>query len=99
DSETAWNSGGSSGGGLSVLVKEPSYQTKLANQALFQGKRGLPDVAFPADVNFLLYQSDDPTTIDISKWPHWNLIGGTSASAPCWAGLIAIADQMSAQAG
>lgn len=99
DSETAWNSGGATGGGLSALFGEPDYQKTLPDQTLLQGKRGLPDVAFPADVNFLLYQSDDPTTIDIAKWPHWNLIGGTSASSPCWAGLIAIADQMRTQAG
>ena len=97
--ETAWNNGGSSGGGLSILYGEPDYQKKVPDQTMLQGKRGVPDVAFPADVNYLLYESDDPTTIDISKWPHWNLIGGTSASSPSWAGLIAIADQMSEQAG
>lgn len=57
----------------------------------------MPDVAFPSDVNYLLYESNDPSTIDVSKWPHWNLIGGTSASSPCWAGIIAIADQISTQ--
>jgi len=99
-SEVTWNNGGASGGGLSVLYKEPSYQQKyISNQSMLQGKRGLPDVAFPADVNYLLYESNDPSTIDVSKWPHWNLIGGTSASSPCWAGILAIADQMSTQAG
>jgi subtilase family serine protease len=100
-SEVAWGNGnGASGGGLSILYKEPSYQQKnLANQSMLQGKRGIPDVAFPADVNYLLYESNDPTTIDVSRWPHWNLIGGTSASSPCWAGIIAIANQMSTQTG
>jgi subtilase family serine protease len=99
-SETTWNNnGGSTGGGLSALYGEPAYQKNVPDQGMFQGKRGLPDLAFPADVNYLLYETSDFGTIDVSKWPHWNLIGGTSASSPCWAGLIAIADQMSAQAG
>jgi subtilase family serine protease len=98
--ETAWNNnGGSTGGGLSVLYGEPNYQKNVPNQDMLQGKRGIPDVAFPADVNYELYETADPATIDVSKWPHWNLIGGTSASSPCWAGIIAIADQMSIQAG
>lgn len=99
DSETAWNDNGATGGGLSVLFGEPSYQKKAQNQSLFQGKRGLPDVAFPADINYLLYEKSDYGTVDPSKWAHWNLIGGTSASSPCWAGLIAIADQISVQSG
>jgi len=98
-SETAWNSGGSTGGGLSILYSEPNYQKKVSNQGLFQGHRGIPDVAFPADVNYLLYEQSDFGTVNVAKWPHWNLIGGTSASSPCWAGIIAIADQMSTQAG
>jgi subtilase family serine protease len=99
-SEVAWNdNGGASGGGLSILYGEPAYQKTGPDQSLLQGHRGLPDVSFPADVNYLLYEKDDPTTIDISRWPHWNLIGGTSASSPCWAGLIAIADQISVQNG
>jgi subtilase family serine protease len=98
-SETAWNNGGATGGGLSVLYGEPSYQKKVQDQSIFQGKRGMPDVAFPADVNYLLYEQSDYGPIDASKWAHWNLIGGTSASSPCWAGLIAIADQISVQSG
>jgi subtilase family serine protease len=97
--ETAWNNGGATGGGLSVLFGEPSYQKKVQNQSIFQGKRGLPDVAFPADINYLLYEQSDFGTIDPTKWAHWNLIGGTSASSPCWAGMIAIADQISIQSG
>lgn len=97
--ETVWNNGGSTGGGLSVLYSEPNYQKKVADQSLLQGHRGLPDVAFPADVNYLLYEPSDFGTVNVGKWPHWNLIGGTSASSPCWAGIIAIADQMSTQAG
>ncbi len=100
-SETTWdNSLGASGGGLSVLFGEPSYQKKyVSNQSMLDGKRGVPDVAFPADGNYLLYETSDYETIDVAKWPHWNLIGGTSAASPSWAGMIAIADQISASSG
>src|SRR5579871_6155444 len=29
-----------------------------------------------------------------SRWKHWDITGGTSIATPCWAGLIAIANQM-----
>jgi subtilase family serine protease len=100
--EVVWNdpaTGGATGGGISALYDEPAYQKTVPNQALFQGKRGIPDVAFPADVNYSLYVSLSPGIVDAAKYPHWVLIGGTSASSPCWAGIIAIADQMSVQMG
>jgi subtilase family serine protease len=74
-SEVAWNTTyGTSGGGVSVLYKEPGYQQKyVANQSMLQGRRGVPDVAFPADVNYLLFESHDPPTIDANRWPDWRL--------------------------
>jgi subtilase family serine protease len=95
--ETVWNDNGATGGGLSVIYGEPSYQKSVQNQALFNGRRGIPDIAFPAE-NFSLYETADFGDVGV-KWPHWTVIGGTSASSPSWAGLIAIADQISAQAG
>jgi hypothetical protein len=95
-SEVVWNDDiGASGGGLSTIFSEPDYQKKLPNQNALQGKRGIPDVAFPAD-NFLVY---DPTITKPffqgkPEWAHWAVVGGTSASAPCWAGFIAIANQI-----
>ncbi|HEX6780153.1 MAG TPA: S8 family serine peptidase [Ktedonobacterales bacterium] len=99
--EVAWNNGGASGGGISTLFNEPSYQQKVADQSVLKGKRGLPDVAFPADVNYALYLSGVTLPSDLGtfnpKWQHWTLLGGTSASSPCWAGIIALADQMAGQ--
>jgi subtilase family serine protease len=98
--EVVWNdpaTGGAGGGGISAIYDEPAYQKTVANQAMFQGKRGIPDVAFPADVNYSLYVTLSPGDVDAARFPHWTLIGGTSASSPCWAGIIAIADQMSVQ--
>ncbi len=99
-SEKVWagTGNGATGGGLSAFFEEPAYQKTAPDQTLFQGKRGMPDVAFPADVNYALYATADFGSIGPS-WPHWTVIGGTSASAPCWAGLVAIANQMSAEAG
>ncbi len=83
--EVAWDS---SGGGFSAFFPEPSYQKMLpaSDQSLLRGRRGVPDVAADADplTGLIMYQSGQP----------WSLAGGTSASAPVWAGLMAIADQM-----
>jgi hypothetical protein len=94
-SEVVWNDDlGVSGGGLSSVFTEPSYQKNLPNQNLLGGRRALPDVAFPAD-NMLTYESFSPGTFqNTPQWAHWEVIGGTSVSTPCWAALIAIADQM-----
>ncbi|HEX8918535.1 MAG TPA: S53 family peptidase [Chloroflexota bacterium] len=79
--EIAWPG---SGGGFSKLYGEPSYQRSLpaATQRALHGQRGLPDVALDAAKQspFLLYRE------------RWILAGGTSASTPVWAGLIALAD-------
>jgi subtilase family serine protease len=96
-SETAWNnpgSGGATGGGLSALFPEPDYQKTVPDQTIFGGKRGVPDLAFPADVNYSLYFSGDPGQANPIKWPHWTVIGGTSASSPCMAGILTLAAQM-----
>jgi subtilase family serine protease len=78
--ETAWQG---SGGGFSKLFSEPSYQHGLPapTQRLLHGRRGLPDVALNAASPILIYWRG-----------RWRLAGGTSASAPQWAGLIALAD-------
>jgi subtilase family serine protease len=74
-----------SGGGLSRLFARPSYQK---NMRAIRAMRGLPDVAADAapHTGMALVVSDGRGyTIRNS--------GGTSASAPLWAGLIALADQ------
>jgi Subtilase family len=96
-SEAVWNvNNGATGGGLSDVFPEPDYQKVVPDQTIFQGKRGIPDVAFPAAVNYELYGSflNGQLGLSNTRWTHWDVIGGTSASAPCWAGLIAIANQM-----
>lgn len=86
--ETVWNDEfGASGGGYSVLFNKPFYQ--LA--AVRGNKRGVPDVAYSADVNggvLAAWSQGDPNNVgDIF------IFGGTSAGSPQWAGLVALADQ------
>jgi subtilase family serine protease len=92
--ETAWGlpdgSPGSafqaSGGGFSHLFRRPSYQNGVPG---IGSMRGVPDVA--AD--------GDPVTgiavITSNAGGGYTISGhaGTSASAPLWAGIIALADQ------
>jgi kumamolisin len=87
-SETVWNdgaNGGAGGGGVSGFFALPSYQEGLtvtrtggATEAL--GMRGVPDVCGDADP-----ETGYRVRVDGSD----TIIGGTSAVAPLWAGLIA----------
>lgn len=92
-SETAWNSGvgSATGGGFSHYFKAPSYQSiALAPYAkVSKGHRGIPDVAYNGDP-----MTSIPIYLGFMSSPGYYLFGGTSAGAPQWAGLIAIADQI-----
>jgi kumamolisin len=82
-SETVWNDGtdgGATGGGYSTTFASPSYQSTLAVQT----GRGVPDVSGDADPN---------TGYNILVDGEEGVIGGTSAVAPLWAGLIALLNQ------
>lgn len=89
--ETAWNG---SGGGISVYEAEPSYQSLYPLP--YAGQRGVPDVAYDADPNtgFPVYDS-----ITFNNQSGWFQVGGTSAGAPQWAALIAIANSSRQAAG
>lgn len=87
--ETGWRH---STGGLSRYESEPSYQSSVQTT----GVRSGPDVSYNADPNtgFAVYSS---ITLDGSS--GWTSIGGTSAGAPQWAALVAIANQGRAASG
>ncbi|HET6326492.1 MAG TPA: S53 family peptidase [Planctomycetaceae bacterium] len=87
--EAAWSG---SGGGVSTFETEPSYQTSVEST----GKRTTPDVAYDANPNtgFAVYDS-----VAYAGQNGWFEVGGTSAGAPQWAALIAIADQGRAISG
>jgi len=87
-SETVWNDGaqgGATGGGVSAVFALPTWQQGLQvvdskGRATALARRGVPDVSGDADP-----QTGYEVNIDGSS----TVIGGTSAVAPLWAGLIA----------
>jgi kumamolisin len=83
--ETVWNDGpqgGATGGGFSVQFPVPSWQS---GAGIPSGKgRGVPDIAGDADP-----QSGYQVLVDGQSM----VIGGTSAVAPLWSGLIALLNQ------
>ncbi|MDQ6774894.1 MAG: protease pro-enzyme activation domain-containing protein [Actinomycetota bacterium] len=114
-SQSVWNNGGSigallganagaGGGGISTLTKMPSYQSGAPSSlnvinARSSGSpcgastgycRQVPDVSANADpfTGYLIYYQG-----------AWSGIGGTSAAAPVWASLVALADASPACTG
>ncbi|MCU1296389.1 MAG: peptidase, partial [Acidobacteriaceae bacterium] len=90
-SETVWNelpNEGATGGGISNFFPLPSWQANAhvpasANPGKKVG-RGVPDVSGDAD----------PTTGYLTRVDgQADVIGGTSAVAPLWAGLIALVNE------
>jgi kumamolisin len=87
-SEAVWNdgsNGGASGGGISTFFALPTWQSglsarKATGNAVSLTMRGVPDVAGDADPE---------TGYDVRVDGSNTVIGGTSAVAPLWAGLIA----------
>lgn len=90
-SESGWSG---SGGGVSAYESQPNFQKGTVTQS--STKRTSPDVAYDSDPNtgFPVYDSYGNTAAR-----PWSQVGGTSAAAPQWAGLVAIADQGRALAG
>jgi subtilase family serine protease len=82
--EIAWTG---SGGGVSTQEGRPAYQATVDGS----GQRYGPDVAYNGDPASGVYvYSSMPLYGQPGSW--WQ-VGGTSAGAPQWAALIAIADQ------
>jgi subtilase family serine protease len=80
--ETAWSG---SGGSPSKYESEPSYQHGFQST----GARTAPDVSYDANPNtgFYVYSTASGGA------GGWYQVGGTSAGAPQWGALIAIANQ------
>lgn len=90
--ETTWNesktrSDGAGGGGFSSLFSRPSYQDGIPG---IGSARGVPDVAYNGDpftgVPVVISSILANITIILP-------VGGTSAGAPQWAGIVALLDQ------
>jgi len=91
-SETVWNPGfgTASSGGTSGSYPIPIWQTGIdmstnGGSATF---RNFPDVALTADNIFIVADNGIPQPV-----------GGTSAAAPLWAGLLALVNQQAEQSG
>jgi len=94
-SEVGWSG---SGGGPSTYELQPPYQKGVVPQTLTSTARANPDVAYDASpsTGVAVYDSVpyEGTTYG------WGLtVGGTSAGAPQWSALLAIADQGRALSG
>ncbi len=85
-SEVGWSG---SGGGPSVYESQPSYQNGVVTQT--SSARANPDVAYDASpsTGFAVYDSVNYKGTSYG----WIQVGGTSAGAPQWSALLAIADQ------
>jgi kumamolisin len=93
-SEVVWNeeasNEGATGGGVSNVFPLPAWQAgaNVPPPSVSTGGRGVPDVAGDAD----------PTTgYEIRVDGETMVIGGTSAVAPLWAGLIALNNAQNAK--
>lgn len=104
--ETSWNDTAaygalaSSGGGVSQLFAKPSWQVGTGVPA--DAHRDVPDVAFPANVTehaYLTCDADGPCTSGnksftlIGSTRDGGGVGGTSAAAPTFAGMLAVIEQ------
>ncbi len=84
--DIVWNrlpSGGATGGGISRDTARPAWQRGVARvRSALDGRsgRGVPDVAVCADQR---------TGYRVFILGQWWVLGGTSAAAPLWAGLLA----------
>lgn len=80
-SETAWSG---SGGGISAYETRPGFQNGWQSAS----GRGIPDVSYDADPN-------TGVSVYIGNYngsSGWITVGGTSAGAPQWAALFALAN-------
>ncbi len=84
-SETVWSdpNGGATGGGYSAVFARPAWQAGIPTPGGAPA-RGVPDVAGDAD---------PATGYRIEVDGQETVVGGTSAVAPLWAGLVALMNQ------
>ena len=86
-SEVVWNetaaNEGATGGGISALFPQPTWQSGIAAT---KSGRGVPDVSGNADPSTGYQVRVDGESL---------VIGGTSAVAPLWAGILAVSNAQS----
>jgi subtilase family serine protease len=75
----------STGGGFSVIYHRPDFQNGVAH--IQDHQRGVPDISYTAGINYGVIAS-------FSIAGGFFIFGGTSVGSPCWAGLVALGDQL-----
>jgi hypothetical protein len=101
--ETTWNDSDASGpsgtgGGVSSVTVKPSFQTALTPN---DGHRDVPDLALSASPNhdpYLICDANQGATCVLGS-PSFIGIGGTSAGAPAFAGILTLINQATENAG
>ena len=91
-SETVWSG---TGGGVSQYTATPAYQTSAVPGMGSPAHRSVTDVSFNADPSTGQYVA---VITSGSSSVGWMSVGGTSLSTPQWAGVLAIANALRAQA-
>jgi kumamolisin len=94
-SEVVWDDlsagGGATGGGVSTVFALPTWQASAGVPASSgSGGRGVPDVSGDASPE---------TGYNVLVDGQQQVVGGTSAVAPLWAGLLALVNQQRGTAG
>jgi len=89
--EEGWSG---SGGGIS-LESKPTYQGGVQ----VTGHRTVPDVSYDAGSGVLIVDSYTPIRLPNGQYSSLQPAWGTSAGAPQWAGLLAIANEGRAKSG
>ncbi|MGH4036053.1 S53 family peptidase [Actinomycetota bacterium Odt1-20B] len=87
--DVVWNDEGASGGGPSMIFSRPGYQASgTAARAASNGHRAVPDISLTASP-----QAGMTVPFTDRDGTDWNSVGGTSLSAPLFAGMVALAAQ------
>ncbi len=101
--EVAWNDAGvqgASGGGAAINFAKPAWQTGTGVPN--DGKRDVPDVSFaasPGPLEAYIICSQGSCVDGFRKSDtSFNLVGGTSAGAPAFAGVVALINQVTGSA-
>jgi len=105
---------GASGGGVSSFWQMPSYQKDAPSSLhVINGNstgatcsapsgdcREVPDVSADGDpdTGYVIYWNGSNSAVPAAT-PGWQVVGGTSAAAPVWAALIALANASATCAG
>jgi len=91
ETEVAWED---TGGGYSLYEARPAFQSSISTTV--GTHRGVPDVAAIGNPRTGVWVYDSFDNTYSGTLYAWNILGGTSVSAPVWAGIVNRAGRFSA---